>query len=121
MLMSQADFNADSPGVQEVEFLVRVGGLSPHSVSLATGASLSNVMDWVEGVRSPQAGEAERLLQLSELVSRLTRLIQPYFIAGWLTRSVPALGGGIPIQLIRRGDYRILDELLSSFEGETLS
>jgi hypothetical protein len=49
---------------------------------------------------------AERLVELSALVERLMRVIDPAYIPVWLRKPTPALGDEKPIDLVAAGRYR---------------
>jgi hypothetical protein len=46
------------------------------------------------------AKRAERLVELSALVERLTRVIDPSYIGVWLRNPVPALDDGKPLEIV---------------------
>ena len=93
-----------------------VGHLSDADVGRATGAAASTVRAWLAGSRSPTGQRAERLVELSALVERLTRVMDPSYIAIWLRKPVPALGDDKPLEVIGRGDYRRVAKLISALE-----
>lgn len=66
--------------------------------------------------RAPTGERAERLVELSALVERLTRIMDPSSIAVWLRKPVPALDDDKPLEVIGRGDYRRVAKLLSALE-----
>ena len=93
-----------------------VGNLTDTDIARATGAAASTVRAWLAGTRAPTGDRAERLLELSALVERLTRVIDPSYIAVWLRKPVPALGDDKPLEVIGRGDYRRVAKLISALE-----
>jgi hypothetical protein len=56
------------------------------------------------------------LIELSAMVERLARLMEPSYIAVWLRKPVPALGDEKPIDLIARGEYMRVAGLISALE-----
>lgn len=86
--------------LREARFVSEVGHLSDSDIARATGAAPSTARAWLAGTRAPTGERAERLVELSALVERLTRVIDPSYIAVWLRKPVPALDGGV---LLSRG------------------
>src|SRR5438067_320069 len=65
------------------------GHLSDRDIARATGAGVSTVGAWIRGTRSPRGERAERLAELSAIVERLARVMQPSYIPVWLQKPVP--------------------------------
>ena len=103
----------------EVARLQDHAGLSDADLSRATGAAQSSARAWLNGGRSPSGERAERLIELSALVERLERLMEPAYIVVWLRKPVPALDDDKPLDVIGRGDYRRVARLISELEGTT--
>ena len=80
-----------SPFLREATFVNQVGHLSDSDIARATGAAPSTARAWLAGTRAPTGERAERLVELSALVERLTRVMDPSYIAVWLRKPVPAL------------------------------
>lgn len=94
-------------------------GLSDADVARATGAAQSTARAWLNGTRAPTGERAERLIELSALVERLERLMEPDYISVWLRKPVPALDDEKPIDLLGRGDYLRVARLISELESPT--
>jgi transcriptional regulator with XRE-family HTH domain len=107
--------------LDEASRLQEEAGLSDSDVARATGAAQSTARAWLNGSRSPSGERAERLIELSALVERLERIIQPEYIPVWLRKPVPALDDEKPLDLIGRGDYRRVARLISELEATTAS
>jgi Protein of unknown function (DUF2384) len=107
---------ASSPFVREAAFVSEVGHLSDADIGRATGAAASTARAWLGGTRTPSGQRAERLVELSALVERLTRVMDPSYIAVWLRKPVPALDDDKPLEVIARGDYRRVAKLVSALE-----
>jgi hypothetical protein len=105
-----------SPLLREVAFVNEVGGLGDRDIARATGAAASTVRAWLAGTRAPSGERAERVIELSALIERLTRVIDPSYIAIWLRRPVPALGDDKPLEVISHGDYRRVAKIISALE-----
>jgi len=93
-----------------------VAHLSDTLIAKATGARPSTVRDWFNDRSSPTGSRAERLIELSEMMDRLARVMQPEYIPIWLQRPVPALDDAKPLDLLSRGDYRPVAEAISQLE-----
>jgi RES domain-containing protein len=107
---------APSPFLREVAFVNEVGHLSDADIARATGAAPSTARAWLAGTRAPTGQRAERVIELSALVERLTRVMDPSYIAVWLRKPVPALDDDKPLEVIGRGDYRRVAKILSALE-----
>lgn len=105
-----------SPFTREAAFVSEVGHLSDADIARATGAAASTARAWLAGTRAPTGQRAERLVELSALVERLTRVMDPSYIAVWLRKPVPALDDDKPLEVIGRGDYRRVAKLVSALE-----
>jgi uncharacterized protein (DUF2384 family) len=90
--------------------------LSDELLSRGTGAARSTVRDWLAGRSSPTGSRAERLFELSAIVDRLARVMQPDYIAIWLMRPIEALDDDKPVDVVARGGYRRVARLLSELE-----
>lgn len=101
---------------REATFVSGIAQLSDKDIARATGTAPSTVRAWLAGTRSPTGERAERLVELSALVERLARVVDPAYIAVWLRKPVPALDDEKPIDLIASGDYRGVSRLISELE-----
>jgi uncharacterized protein (DUF2384 family) len=90
------------------------------SVSAVAGMARSTARAWLAHTRSPTGERAERLIELSALVERLTRVMEPSYIAVWLRKPVPTLAERKPIDVLAGGDLRVA-ELVSALEGASFS
>jgi hypothetical protein len=88
----------------------------PCQFARATSAASSTVRAWLAGTRNPTGERAERLVELSAVIERLARVIDPSYIAVWLRKPVPALEDDKPLDVIGRGDYRHVAALVSALE-----
>src|SRR3954451_16296455 len=79
------------------------GRLSDEDIARANGARPSTARACLALTRSPTGSRAERLVELSAIVDRLTRVIEPDYIPVWMMKPIPALGDEKPIaELARR-------------------
>jgi len=90
--------------------------LSDALIARATGARPSTVRDWLNERSSPTGRRAERLIELSEMVDRLARVMDPEYIPIWLQRPVLALEDEKPLDLLARGEYRAVADLIAELE-----
>ena len=57
-----------------------IGHLTVPDIARATGATETTVRAWLRGARSPSGKHAERLADLSSIVERLARVMQPTYV-----------------------------------------
>ena len=93
------------------------GHLSDRQISQAVRAAPSTVRDWFAGRSSPTGVRAERVAELGEIVDRLTRVMEPDYIAVWMEKPIEALGDRKPITLIRQGKASRVARLVSELES----
>jgi hypothetical protein len=105
-----------SPLLEEAQHVHDLPGLSDRLIASATGAKPSTVRGWLAGRSEPTGVRAQRLIELSEMVRRLMRVLRPESIALWLQRPALALDDEKPIELIARGEYRRVAKLISEIE-----
>jgi transcriptional regulator with XRE-family HTH domain len=98
-----------------------VGHLSDRDIARATGAGVSTVGAWLRGSRSPRGEHAERVAELAAIIERLARLMEPTYIPVWLRKPVPALDDEKPIDLLARGEWKRVAQLISGLESPTFS
>ena len=109
------------PLVREAVYLHEIAKLSDADIARATGVARSTARAWLAHTRSPTGERAERLIELSALVERLARVMEPSYIAVWLRKPVLALGERKPIDIIAGGDYMRVAELVSALEEAPFS
>ena len=85
--------------------------LSTADVTAATGADEATVLSWLERREGPAGDEAARLSELIAVVEMLEESTRPDAIGPWLHRSVPALNGRAPVDVIASGGYEQVYEL----------
>jgi uncharacterized protein (DUF2384 family) len=100
----------------EAQRIRDVAHLSDALIATATGARPSTVRDWFAGRSSPTGKRAERLIELSEMTDRLARVMKAEYIPVWLQRPVPVLHDEKPIELLARGDYRPVADVIADLE-----
>ena len=106
---------------EEAARIRETGHLTDRDIARATGAGVSTVGAWMRGTRSPRGERAARVAELSEIVDRLARVMEPSYIPVWLQKPVPALDDEKPIELLARGDWRPVARLISGLESPGFS
>lgn len=106
---------------EEAIHIRETGHLSDRDIARATGAGVSTVGAWLRRTRSPSGIRAERLAELSSIVERLARVIDPEYIPVRLHKPVAALGDEKPIDLFARGGWKPVVQVVSSLESPTFS
>lgn len=109
------------PLIREAVYLHEIAQLTDADIARATGVARSTARAWLAHTRSPTGERAERLIELSALVERLARVMEPSYIAVWLRKPVPALAEHKPIDVIANGDYMRVAELVSALEEASFS
>ena len=105
-----------SPLAQEARRVHQTAHLSDREIAAATGARPSTVRDWLNGRSTPTGARAQRLIELAEMIDRLARVMNPGYIAVWLNRPLQALDDDKPVELLARGDYRGVGQLIAELE-----
>ncbi|HXD68741.1 MAG TPA: helix-turn-helix transcriptional regulator [Gaiellales bacterium] len=106
---------------EEAVRIRQMGHLSDREIARATGAGVSTVGAWMRGTRTPRGERAERLAELSAIVERLVRVMDPSYIPVWLQKPVRALDDEKPIELLARGEWRPVTRLISELESPGFS
>ena len=101
----------------EATHIQKVGHLSAADIARATGANETTVRAWLRGSRSPTGARAERLAELSTIVERLARVMQPTYVPVWMRKPVPLLDDDKPLDVIAAGDYRRVSRVVASLEA----
>lgn len=112
---------APQPLIREAVYLHEIAQLTDADIARATGVARSTARAWLAHTRSPTGERAERLIELSALVERLARVMEPSYIAVWLRKPVPALEEHKPIDVIASGGYMRVAELVSALEEASFS
>ena len=95
--------------------------LTARDIARATGAGQSTVEAWLARTRAPSGTRAERLLELAAIVEQAARVLRADAIPVWLNKPVPSLEHEKPIDLIARGEYRRVADVLAGLETATFS
>lgn len=102
--------------MREAAIVHEIAGLGDADIARATGVAASTARAWLAGTRTPSGERAERLIELSTLVERLARVMDPSYIRVWLRKPVAALGDRKPLDLLARGEYRRVARVVSALE-----
>lgn len=101
---------------KEVAFVHDEAHLSTEDIATATGAAPSTARAWIALTRIPSGKRAERVAELSSIIERLLRVMDPEYIPVWINKPIPALDDRKPLELIARGQYRRVAQLVSALE-----
>ena len=93
------------------------GKLSVSDIARATGANDTTVRAWLRGSRSPSCTYAERLAELSSIVQRLVRVMDPVYIPVWMRKSIALLDGDTALDVIAAGEYRRVSKAVAGLES----
>jgi uncharacterized protein (DUF2384 family) len=101
----------------EAAHIQDIGHLSTADIARATGADETTVRAWIRGVRSPSGERAERLAELSSIVERMVRVMQPTYVPVWMRKPIPLLDDDKPLDVIAAGEYRRVSRVLAGLES----
>lgn len=107
--------------MEEATRVHELGHLTDEDLARATGAAASTARAWLSHSRVPSGARAERLAELSAVVERLARVIEPSYIPVWMRKPIEALDDDKPLDVIARGDYKRVARLISALESPTAS
>jgi uncharacterized protein (DUF2384 family) len=96
-------------------------GLNDGLIAAGTGASPRTVRDWLNARSQPTGERAQRLIELSELIDRLQRVMELDYVSIWLSRPLEALDDDRPIDVLGRGDFRRVSRLVAALEDPGVS
>jgi hypothetical protein len=105
----------------EAAHIKEIGHLSTADIARATGSDDSSVRAWLKETRSPTGDRAERLVELSSIVERLSQVMSPVYVPVWLRKPSTLMGDEKPLDLIAEGAYRRVSRVVSSLEDSAVS
>lgn len=89
-------------------------------VARVLGTSARSVSRWQSGESDPRRTNEERLLELGAVLDLAREVFPSGAARRWLRTPVPALDYEKPLDLISRGEWRrVVDVLLAAAEGVT--
>jgi hypothetical protein len=106
---------------KEVAFVHDEAHLSTEDIATATGAAPSTARAWVALTRIPSGKRAQRVAELSAIIERLLRVMDAEYIPVWINKPVLALDDQKPLDLISRGKYREVAQVVSALEEPVAS
>jgi transcriptional regulator with XRE-family HTH domain len=101
----------------EAAHIQETGNLSTSDIARATGADETTVRAWIREDRSPSGTRAERLAELSALVERLARVMDPEYIPVWMRKPIPLLDDDKPLDVVAAGEYRRVSRVIAGLEA----
>lgn len=110
-----------SDTAERLQRLVDLTLLNDAAVAKLTGARTGDVQAWARDERAPTARQGARLHELTDLVDRLTTVIDPDYVAQWLRRPVPALDEARPVDLLAAGDLERVSRVVAALESPVAS
>lgn len=105
----------------EVAYVRNMAGLSDEDIARATGVGVSTVGTWLRRTRRPTGARAERVAELSAVVERLSRVMEPGYIPVWLHKPLAILDDDKPLDVLARGDYRRVVRAIAALESPVAS
>jgi len=100
---------------------VRALGIEPADIARVTGAARATVGSWIRATRRPGATHRERLLELVAVADRLTRVMDPDYVAIWLQKPLPSLDDEPPLDALSNGRYKEVSRLVAELENDSFS
>lgn len=91
---------------ERLEYMAEHARLRQEDVARVVGASTRTVSRWAQGVSGPRAAARERLLELSAVVTELSKVVRPEAAEAWLFAPNPMLDFERPLDLIQQGEYK---------------
>ncbi|MGA2452745.1 MAG: hypothetical protein ABSG93_04435 [Solirubrobacteraceae bacterium] len=76
---------------------------------------------WLHRTRAPSGTRAERLVELSAIIDRLSVLLDADHVPVWLNRPLAALDHCKPIDVLAAGGYEELSRLIAALESPTFT
>lgn len=101
----------------EAKRVREIGHLSVADIARATGANQTTVRAWLREARSPAGMHAERLAELTAIVDRVARVMEPTYVPVWMRRPIPLLDDDKPLDVIAAGDYRRVSRVVAGLEA----
>lgn len=106
-----------APFASEAAHIQEIGHLSPSDIARATGASETAVRVWLRDERSPSRVHAQRLVELSSLVERLVRVMQPAYVPVWMRKPIPLMDDDKPLDVIAADEHQRLSRVIAGLEA----
>jgi putative toxin-antitoxin system antitoxin component (TIGR02293 family) len=105
----------------EAVHIRQLAPLTARDIARATGAGQSTVEAWLAHRRRPSGTRAERLLELAAIVEQAVRVLRPEAVPVWLNKPIESLDHDKPIDVIARGEYVRVADVLAGLESATFS
>lgn len=109
------------PFADQLQHLLDLALLTSSDIAGATGVPVEIVQAWLKDERDPTGEQAGRVNELSAIVDRLATAMTPDFIAIWLRKPLRVLGDEKPLDLLARGDYRVVSRIVAGLESPVAS
>jgi transcriptional regulator with XRE-family HTH domain len=100
---------------------VREAGLETADIATATGVDPTTVSAWLHARRNPTGERRLRLIELSAIVERLASTMDPAYVPIWLLKPVAALANRRPIEVIAKGGYQKVLQIVDQLESDSFA
>jgi len=96
------------PGIyaRTLEGLEQRAGLTHEDIARVVGSSPRSISRWAHGDAGPRSRSRDRLLEVTAVVTELTRVLASDAAHVWLFTPNPFLEFDRPIDLVSEGQYR---------------
>ena len=104
-----------SKTVLELERLRDTYGLSRRALARSLGITGASLAAWESGKRQPGAEELANVRRLKAVLKRAAGVMRTSYIPAWLEKPSEAcaeLGAATPLDLLARGDFQAVEDLL---------
>jgi transcriptional regulator with XRE-family HTH domain len=95
-------------------------GLSRASFARMIGVSEVALRRWEEGTGQPDGAAVERFERVGRVLGGLARVMRKPFIPTWLEQPNDAckeVGAGTPLDLLERGDFAAVEDMIFYLES----
>ena len=92
-------------------------GLSRRLLARMLGVPRAALPKWEKGVAIPDAACLEKVRRVRGILQGLARVMKKNFIAPWLTTPNEACAGRAPVDLLEKGDYEAVADLVYFLEA----
>ena len=91
--------------------------LSLVEIGQITGVGDRAVQNWARGTSRPEGLSRERLLELKYVIEQLSDVYTDEGIEVWLHARQRGFGGERPIDLLKRGEFQVVLEVVELLAG----
>ena len=92
-------------------------GLSRRLLARMLGVPGATLPKWEKGVALPDAACLEKVRRVRRILEGLARVMKKNFIVTWLTSPNEACAGRAPVDLLEKGHYEAVEDLVYFLEA----